>query len=83
MEDCLSKTGHSLTEDQIDAVIQDIQENFETCTMEIVKRAQDFKKKPRFHYNNPPSNHHYHCEICHDSLPQGNLLRGIFNWFIF
>ena len=73
MEDCLSETGHSLTENQIDAVIQDIQENFEenfeTCTKEIVKRAQDFKKNPRNHYQNPPPNHLYHCEICHGSLP--------------
>ena len=90
MEDYLSETGHSLTENQIDAVIQDIQENFEenseenfeTCTKEIVKRAQDFKKKPRNHYQNPPPNHHYLCEICHDSLPEGNLLRGIVNWFV-
>ena len=73
MEDCLSETGHSLTENQIDAVVQDIQENFEenfeTCVKEIVKRAQNFKAKPRNHYHNPPPNHHYHCEICHDSLP--------------
>ena len=63
MEDCLSETGHSLTENQIDAVVQDIQENFEenfeTCTKEIVKRAQDFKANPRNHYNNPPPNHHF------------------------
>ena len=62
-----------MTEDQIDAVVQDIQENFEgnleTCVKEIVKRAQDFKKKPRNHYQNPPPNHLYHCEICHGSLP--------------
>ena len=62
-----------MTENQIDAVIQDIQENFEdnfeTCTKEIVERAQDFKKKPKNHYQNPPPNHLYHCEICHGSLP--------------
>ena len=60
-----------MTEEEIESVVQDMEQCSEDDIKKIVKFAQDFKKKPRFHYRNPPTpDHYYHCEICHNPMPE-------------
>ena len=71
LEECLSGIGDSLTEEEIESVVQDMEQCSEDDIKKIVKFTQDFKKKPRFHYRNPPTpDHYYHCEICHNPMPE-------------
>ena len=60
-----------MTEEEIESVVQDMEQCSEDDIKKIVKITQEFKKQPRFHYRNPPTpDHYYHCEICHNPMPE-------------